>query len=189
MAGWLFADLSLVLAIAFVATSSNDFVCRDKASGKPLQVCEPPETTEVSATTTTAAISDSKGNGGVKPDPIEVIVRNGARLSPSSLRARLDEAITEKFRSDPKLSALGDPSVARFGVIIVRGGDRGSTADRVGTDNAERAKSKLEWPETGGDRGWNKALRTTYFDTGHNSMYPLGDLQFKLFPILPATEE
>lgn len=187
LAGWLFADLSLVLAIAFLATSGNDFTCRDPKTGKPLRECPAPVTTIPEVTTTTVSIGDVKGNGGVKPDPIEVVIYRGSNLSRDTLRRKLDEAISEQFKLHDDLAILGDASLVRFGVIIVRGGNKGETAGRVGSDNALRAESKLEWPkEPDKGVGWDKILPTTYFDTGHNTEYPPGALQFKLFPILPT---
>lgn len=187
LAGWLFADLSLVLAIAFLATSGNDFTCMDAKTGKSLRECPAPETTVPEAATTTVPIGDVKGNGGVKPDPIEVVIYRGSNLSKDTLRRKLDEAISAQFKLHEDLAILGDASMVRFGVIIVRGGDKGETAGRSGSDNALRAETKLEWPkESENGAGWDKILPTTYFDTGHNSKYPLGALQFKLFPILPT---
>lgn len=187
LAGWLFADLSLVLAIAFLATSSSDFTCKDPKTGKSLHECPAPQTTNPAVTTTTLSVGETKGNGGVKPDPIEIVIYRGTSLSTESLRRKLDEAIVEQFRTHKDLAILGDPTMVRFGVIIVRGGNKGETNGRTGSDNALRAESKLEWPKDEKDgAGWDKTLRTTYFDTGHNSEFARGALQFKLFPILPT---
>lgn len=117
-AGWLFADLSIILMILFAATtikSSNE--CKDASSMAP----------ECSSPSSTSPNFDA----GFRPEPIKVVVPNASKMSSRTLSKYLEQKIAEAGLPD-----------TYFGVIIVYGGSRGADSS-VGDRSAMSAQQKL----------------------------------------------
>ncbi len=156
-AGWLFADLSLVLMILFAASAV-----------KTSDPCEGAQKSsdECRATSTTLPhAGDGSGNTGFNSDPLEVIVPNGVGLSAKSLIGRLENAI-----------AKSEIRTSHFGVIIIYGGSRG-VDNRTGDTNARNTQEKLS-------SQWEKVRKVTFFETGHTTELGPRDIQLKLFPYI-----
>lgn len=165
LAGWLFADLTLVLAVAFIANTGNAFTT-------PPSVSTTTTTTTTTSTTTTVPCVDGST---VRPDPVEFRLVRGSSLGTASLHARLDDEIAQRLAVDPDLASLAGTNELTFGVIILYGGSNGRQ-NEVGDRAAERAQERLTT--------WAGILPTTYFETGHDSGASPGTLTFKMFPVL-----
>lgn len=176
LAGWLFADLSLVLAVAFISTTGNTFA-------EPSRPADP----TVAATTTTTTTTIDNGTSStttepcidgvsVRPDPVRIVLTDGSSLEVAALHARLDAEIEERKADDPDFSRLIGSAQVTFGVVILYGGSSGQR-NEVGDRAAEEAEQRLAT--------WSAILPTTYFETGHNSGAAPGSLTFKMFPVLP----
>ena len=188
LAGWLFADLALVLFVVSLSSAESNAACPKLKKGQKGQElpawCLPTTTvkgaTTTSTTTTTTTVPDTtdpKGSaqapGGIKPEPIEITLdswRSG------SLAAAIDRELREVYREDGALQAVGPLDEIRFGVIIIYGGSRGRS-NSMGDRAAERAEVLLA-------ESWSRVGTTTYFETGHDQSLVAGGLNLKLFPVL-----
>lgn len=103
LAGWLFADLSIVLALVFMSSQMRS---------APVDL-----TTDVSATstTTTEVLSDS----GVSVEPIELIFEISSSTDSLRIQAELESALTQKGIS---------PNI-KFGVVLVLAGPSDSSQE------------------------------------------------------------
>ncbi len=166
-AGWLFADLSIILMILFAATTVKS-ADRDCAGDKLASAeCEPATTT----TTTTTSTSTPNGEpAGFRPEPIKITVRNVDRMSAASLRAAIDRAVMRENLAD-----------THFGVIIIYGGSRGIDSSR-GDEFADKVQMMLTGESA--EPAWPRVKPTTYFETGHDNHLSFGDVTLKLFPLL-----
>lgn len=162
LAGWLFADLALVLAFVFL--DSN-------ASGGAGPVGPP------SSTTTTIVSTTTTTEPGVDPKPINVVVgikldrNNPSKLDISwdTFRVALENAITNS-KSENK-------EAKKFLVVMVRVGSEGTDrkfAGPLGQDLAELLKTNWEKVQSG----------VTYYDTGDDASLDVGLVRLKLFPVL-----
>lgn len=158
LAGWLFADLALVLSFVFLDSTSFGEGA-DKAGAKAQ--------TTTTSTTSTAPV-DSKGSGGARPQPIKVEFPAAGLSSTDDLVRAVD---AEVARSDSS-----DKDSKTFLVVIVHGGSGGSTRPR-GIAFAQNIASRLE-------KNWERVIAgTTYFETGDDSGIPYGTVRLKLFPV------
>lgn len=156
-AGWLFADLSIVLMILFAAsTVKTSDPCKDKP--KVAKECQVSDST---------LPSDGDGSEVFKPKPIEIDIRNGSRMSGAGLIELLNKKIDE---SGIKTS--------HFGVIIIYGGSKG-VDNSLGDRNARKAQMKLS-------SSWTSVRDITFFEIGHTSDLRSNDLRLKLFPYLQS---
>ena len=96
LAGWLFADLSIVLALVFMSSQIRS---------APVDLI-----TDVSATTTTT--TEVLSNSGVSVEPIELIFEISSSTDSLRIQAELERALTQKGIS---------PNI-RFGVVLVLAG-------------------------------------------------------------------
>ena len=100
LAGWLFADLSIVLALVFMSSQMRS---------APVDL-----TTDVS-TTTTEVLS----NSGVSVEPIELIFEISSSTDSLRIQAELESALTQKGIS---------PNI-KFGVVLVLAGPSDSSQE------------------------------------------------------------
>jgi hypothetical protein len=156
-AGWLFADLSLVLMILFAASTVK--------TSNPCEGAVQPSAECQASSTTLPDEGDGSGNTGFNPKPLEVVVRNGVRLTAEALIDRLESEITKS-----------ETRTSHFGVIIIYGGSRG-VANSIGDDNAKKVQERLS-------STWNKVRRVTFFQPGHDTQLSPSDIQLKLFPYI-----
>jgi hypothetical protein len=187
LAGWIFADLTLLLAIVFASTSLDETTTTITSTSsttttivKSLSSDEitGADTTISSTTTTTTVIScpsdvsaESCGVSGVRPDPVVLVIEDASRMRPSSFRDELTLAVLERTDLPP------DPN---FGVILIYGGSAGSSDSNVGDRFAAKIQTWLE--------EWDQVNATTYYQPGHDQSVSQGSVRLKLFPILFSSE-
>ena len=102
LAGWLFADLSIVLALVFMSSQMRS---------APVDL-----TTDVSTTTTTTEVLN---NSGVSVEPIELIFEISSSTDSLRIQAELESALTQKGIS---------PNI-KFGVVLVLAGPSDSSQE------------------------------------------------------------
>lgn len=175
LAGWLFADLSLVLMILFasvnfISTSSSCKSNEDRDRQCDNQGDASNTTSTLLETSTTSTLLDG-GVGGFKPDPVEITLFNVSRMSSTKLQATIDSKLREK-------SELG--SAKEFGVVLIFGGSRGEIPS-TGSRTANDVKNKLapvSLPLWKGIRG------TTYLRAYHDTSTEPDSVTLVLFPIV-----
>jgi len=171
LAGWLFADLSIVLMILFASTGlkAEDLRCENQPTSSNNEVCSRPN----SSTTTTI----EPGAGGVRPKPIVVVINNVRARSEASFQSQLELEIANQATSNPELRTASDWD---YGVILIFGGSKGGSlkdGDRI----AKIAQRKIKPGDT---TGWRKIRRDTFFKSLHETSLPLGSVKIELFPII-----
>ena len=161
LAGWLFADLALVLAFVFLDSSAPG----QADIGGP---GKPATTTSTSTSTTTTTVgTGGKGAGGARPRPIEIRVALSGTSSDSEIINTVEAAVTS--------SAADGREADSFLVVVIYGGSKGASR-RKGIDFADSISGRLE-------KSWSKVVRgTTYFVTGDDDSLPFGTVGMKLFP-------
>ena len=173
LAGWLFADLSIVLMILFASTglSSNDVRCekQDKLSA------DSPCKKAPASTSTSTTIEPGPG---IRPKPIEVTIDGVRNMSPATFQDAIERRIRLLAKSDIKLS---EASEWDFGVILIYGGAKGRKKSSDGDRIAEIAMKKIS-PDK--QRQWKKVRDTTFYEPGHDMSLPYGSVKLKLFPII-----
>ena len=102
LAGWLFADLSIVLALVFMSSQMRS---------APVDL-----NTDVSTTTTTTEVLN---NSGVSVEPIELIFEISSSTDSLRIQAELESALTQKGIS---------PNI-KFGVVLVLAGPSDSSQE------------------------------------------------------------
>lgn len=172
LAGWLFADLSIVLMILFASTglTSDDLRCDKQEKLSTNSLCNPP-------TSTTSTIDP--GNGGIRPKPIEVTISGVRKMSPATFQNQIEEKIKLLSKSDSKLQAASNWD---FGVVLIYGGAKGRKDIGDGDRVAEDARNKLS-PNV--QNRWSKLSATAFFEPAHDKGIPYGSVKLKLFPIIP----
>ena len=158
LAGWLFADLALVLAFVFLDSSTQG-----QAGGGPRP------TTSGNVTTTSTTMPDApKGNGGARPEPYQIVIRAARSASGASIIARVEAALA-------RTNASKESDDVVYLVVIAHGGSKG-TSRTTGSDLAIEVANKLE------SRWVHVVKGTTYFQTGDDGDLPPGSVMLKLFP-------
>ena len=96
LAGWLFADLSIVLMILFASTglTSDDLRCEKQDKLSADSPCKKPP----ASTSTTSTIEP--GSGGVRFQPIVVTVDGARSLSAASFQLEIEEKILQQAESN-----------------------------------------------------------------------------------------
>ena len=102
LAGWLFADLSIVLALVFMSSQMRS---------APVDL-----NTDVSTTTTTTEVLN---NSGVSVEPIELIFEISSSTDSLRIQAELESALTQK----------GISPTIKFGVVLVLAGPSDSSQE------------------------------------------------------------
>jgi hypothetical protein len=186
LAGWLFADLTLVLFVVSLSSAESNAACPEPRKGTVIpEWCPPtstsPSTTTTSTTSTTTTtvpdttVPDGDGSepGGIKPEPVEIVLTSWRS---SSLAVAIERELRDAYRGNAALQSVGKIDEIRFGVIIVYGGSKGEQ-NNFGDRLAERAEEILS-------ESWIRVEPTTYFETGHDQGLVAGGLNLKLFPVL-----
>ena len=96
LAGWLFADLSIVLALVFMSS----------------QMRSTPADLQNESSITTTTMNPNSASSGVSVEPITVIFELSSNLSPSQVQAKLEDALAKK----------GVPTGMKFGVVLILAG-------------------------------------------------------------------
>jgi hypothetical protein len=174
LAGWLFADLSIVLMILFASTglTSDDLRC-DKDGETVLGA-------DCKATSSSTSTTIEPGVGGVRFQPIIVIIDQVFSRSSASFQQKIEKEIDTQAQSRADLSTA---STWDYGVIIIYGGAKGRSDSRDGDKSAEIALRKI-YPSAKSDQIWRRIRPSTFFDGGHDSSVPYGSVKLKLFPII-----
>jgi hypothetical protein len=186
LAGWLFADLSIVLMILFASTglSSNDVRCEKQEKLSADSPCK-----KVPASTSTSTTIEPS-NGGIRPKPIEVTIDNIGdkdsaifrkqieNLNPASFQRQIEEKILQQAKSNTELRSA---SSWDFGVILIYGGAEGR---KKSSDGDEIAKIVLKKIAPDKQLQWRKVRDTTFYEPGHDMSLPYGFIKLKLFPII-----
>lgn len=175
LAGWLFADLSIVLMILFasvnfISTSSSCKSDEDRGPQCDKQGDVSNTTSTLSETSTTSTLLDG-GAGGVKPDPVEITLVNVSRMSSTKLQATIDS----KLRRRPGLG-----SAREFGVVLIFGGSKGQDSS-AGSRTASDVKNKLAPVSL---PLWKGIRRTTYLRAYHDTSTEPDSVTLVLFPIV-----
>jgi hypothetical protein len=174
LAGWLFADLSIVLMILFASTglSSKDVRCEKQDKLAADSPCK-----KVPASTSTST-TIKPSPPGIRPKPIEVTIDGVRDISPAAFQDAIEKEIRLLEKSDIKLK---DASKWDFGVILIYGGAMGRKKSSDGDRIAEIAMKKIspvKQPQ------WKKVRDTTFYEPGHDMSLPYGSVKLKLFPII-----
>ena len=174
LAGWLFADLSIVLMILFASTglSSNDVRCekQDKLSAD-----SPCKKAPASTSTSTTIEPDPTG---IRPKPIEVTIDDIRNMSAATFQDAIERKIRLLAKSDSELQAASNWD---FGVILIYGGATGRKNSSDGDEVADIALKKIT-PDK--KPQWGKVRDTTFYEPGHDMSLPYGSVKLKLFPII-----
>lgn len=172
LAGWLFADLSIVLMILFASTglTSDDLRCDKQEKLSANSLCNP-------SISTTSTIAPDKGNGGVRSKPIVVFIDNARSMSASKFQLQIEREIQKQSLAD---SELRDASEWEFGVILIYGGYR--KQDLSGGERAAQEIQRKISPNP--ERRWKKVRVTTFYETGYTREVAYGSVKLKLFPII-----
>lgn len=183
MAGWLFADLALVLFVVSLASADSGTGCTSEVTSEsrpewcpPLDGVESTASTSTSTSTTTTSTTiavDPNGPTGVKPDPVKFTLGS---WSAANLAEQVEQRLYEEYIGDEALRSLGTFESLRFGVIIIYGGALEFDVD-VGEAAAKKAEGILEG-------AWDRVNSLTYFETGGDQGLRRGALTLKLFPIV-----
>jgi hypothetical protein len=172
LAGWLFADLSIVLMILFASTGlmADDLRCEKQDETSINSPCK-----KVPASTST--IVPDKGNGNVRPKPIVMIVNNARSMSTSTFQLRIEREIQKQAQADSSLQGASDWD---FGVILIYGGGRGNDT----TSGVNVAKDVQRKFSVDSQNRWKKVRVTTFYETGFTNELGYGSVKLKLFPII-----
>jgi hypothetical protein len=172
LAGWLFADLSIILMIIFasIGLTSDDLRCDSEEKITKASLCNPP-------ISTTSTVAPDKGNGGVRPKPIVVFVRDARSMNASQFQLQIEREIKKQSLADLELQ---DASEWDFGVIIIYGGAREQNT-REGVRVAQEIQKKIS-PDP--ERRWKKVRLTTFYELGFTNEVAYGSVKLKLFPII-----
>ena len=170
LAGWLFADLSIVLMILFASTglTSDDLRCEKENNSIAESPCK---------RLPTSTISPDKGNGNVRPKPIVMTIERARSMSAATFQRQIEREIQRQEKTDASLKGASEWD---FGVVIIYGaGRRLSTKDgvRVARDIQKKLSpdSKLRW---------KKVRMNTFYETGFTNEVSYGSVKMKLFPII-----
>ena len=172
LAGWLFADLSIVLVILFASTglTSDDLRCEKEnnlIAESPCKEIPPP----------TSTVSPDKGNGNVRPKPIVMTIERARSMSAATFQRQIEREIQRQEKSDASLKGASEWD---FGVVIIYGaGRRLSTKDGVRV--ARDIQKKLS-PDS--ENRWRKVRMNTFYETGFTNEVSYGSVKLKLFPII-----
>jgi hypothetical protein len=174
LAGWLFADLSIVLMILFASTglTSDDLRC-DKDG-------ETVSGADCKATPSSTSTTIEPGFGGVRFQPIIVTIDKVFSRSVASFQEKIQREIAIQAQTKPELSTASNWD---YGVIIIRGGAKGRSDSRDGDRSAAIALQKIS-PSSKPTQNWTRIRQSTFFDSGHDSSVPYGSVKLKLFPII-----
>ena len=172
LAGWLFADLSIVLMILFASTglTSDDLRCDRQGDSVAEADCSRP------TPSTTSTIEP--GAGGVRFQPIIVVIDQVFSRSNASFQQKIEQEIDAQAQSRTDLSTA---SSWDYGVILIYGGSKGRSSTEDGDRSAAIARNKiapLNQPP------WKKIRPSTFFEPGHDKSLPYGSVKLKLFPII-----
>lgn len=170
LAGWLFADLSIVLMILFASTglTSDDLRCEKENNSIAESPCK---------RIPTSTISPDKGNGNVRPKPIVMTIERARSMSATTFQRQIEREIQRQEKTDASLKGASDWD---FGVVIIYGAGRGlSTKDGVRV--ARDIQKKLS-PDS--ELRWRKVRSNTFYETGFTNEVSYGSVKMKLFPII-----
>ena len=151
LAGWLFADLSIVLALIFMSSKLESSVSSSD--------------TATSTTSTTTPISEIELSYGVSVDPQEITVRIS---DPSDATQIFNEIEAE-------LKRQGVPESMKFGVVLIYAGvtDESQDAEKKAQDRSEEIEESLE--------SWGRLTDKRWISGGmHDSSVLYPDVKFKL---------
>jgi len=171
-AGWLFADLSIILMIIFASTAiqTDSPTCDEKnVQGT---TCPSTSTTDV-----------PPPPGGFRPDPLQFSIPGASKMSANLLFNALERLVNQAISEskDDAIKRLNDD--VYFGVILIYGGAKGVSSS-IGDRNAERAQTQLSQKDSGQEQLWSRVRPFTYFTSGHDSSLEPGTVMFKLFPVI-----
>jgi hypothetical protein len=118
LAGWLFADLSIVLALVFMSS----------------QIRSLPEDLNLNLSTTTT--TEVFGNSGVSVKPIELIFEMSSSSNSKQIVEELENALTDQ----------GVSPIVKFGVVLVLAGpsDRSPEAQSSAQERSRQIARALE---------------------------------------------
>lgn len=157
LAGWLFADLSLVLALIFMSSKLNF------SDSVP-----PPSTTTTTITTTITTTTTSKietKKDGVSVNPKVIIVR----ISNPDKAAQIFDEIKAELKNQ------GVPEYIKFGVVLIYAGvtDDSQYAEKEAQDRSEKIEKSL--------KSWGRLTDKRWISGGmHDSSVLYPDVKFKL---------
>ena len=158
LAGWLFADLALMLSFVFLDSS---------VSGRS----GPPESSTTTSSTPTTIVTPSTFPGpvGADPEPIEVKISTELVNDPSSFIDALEREIS--VTDSPKKTAT------RFLVVLIRVGSQNAKSRDFAGPLSEKVRDIIK-------ENWVKVQQDlTYYDTGDDTEVEYGLVKLKLFPV------
>jgi hypothetical protein len=161
MAGWLFADLALVLAFVFL-----DSTAQGQAGGASATS----STTTTTTTTTTAPVITAPN--GLRPEPIKITVR--AELSGEALIKEIET------RLSPELTLQELPLNQKFLLVFISGGAKGlddSEQKSYGMAVADSVRGKIEGI-------WDRIGLNAYFKQISDGGVEVGYVMLELFPVI-----
>ncbi len=158
LAGWLFADVALVLAVAFL---SSQVIGND--GKKPADAKKPPVETTVPKIASTLPQPNQRGSVDVK----EIVLSNVCVSDPESV-----SLVTQRIES--KLVEAGVPASSKFGVALVYAGYRELTPSGELKELQAAAKERAEvFRET--LKRWSRLTNERWVkDLGHDQGTEIG---------------
>ena len=158
LAGWLFADLALMLSFVFLDSSVAG---RSGTTG--------PSTSTSTTSTSISPPPSTTGPRGVDPEPIEVKIPTKLVDEPASFIQELERQIL--LNDSPKKLA------SRFLVVMVRVGSKNKGNRDFAAPLSERILDLIK-------KNWTKVEKgVTYYDTGDDTSIDFGLVKLKLFPV------
>ena len=178
MAGWLFADLSIVLAIVFmtsIQSTDPDASATAISTSKTTSTSSTTSTTTTTTTTTIAptTISSVPDTGvplacnGVVPKPVEVLIPK-AETQPSK----------QVFNQIATLIDQNYPD-SNFSMVIIisgTGGDRSEQASKSARKSAQAIGETL--------KAFDRFVNEKYVEPNYTADLKLGEAKIKIFPLV-----
>ena len=161
MAGWLFADLSIVLAIVFM--TSLQATNQDASSTTTTT-----STTTSTTTTTLPSTPDTKAAlacNGVVPRPVEVRISNTRAISDRQIFQQINTLLDKNYPD------------SNFSMVIIYSGTGGDRSEQA---SSSAVKSSQDIGET--LRSFDRFVNEQYVESNWNPSIRLNEAKIKIFP-------
>ena len=175
MAGWLFADLSIVLTIVFMASiqATGQDASSTTTSTSTTTTTSTTTSTTTTTTTTTTTLPPDPGTtaplacNGVVPRPVEVLISNIDALSAKQIFKQISTLLDQNYP---------DSNFSMVIVITGTGGDRSEQASKSARRSAEAIGETL--------KTFDRFVNEKYVEPNYTVDLRLGVAKIKIFPLV-----
>ena len=175
MAGWLFADLSIVLAIVFMTSIQST----DQAASSIATTTTTSSTTSTTTTTTTTTTT--------APTTIPSVPDTGVPLACNGVVPKPVEVLIPRAESQPsmqvfkQIATLLDQNYpdSNFSMVIIisgTGGDRSEQASKSARKSAQAIGETL--------KAFDRFVNEKYVEPNYTADLELGEAKIKIFPLV-----